>query len=258
MVYLLHYQLLPYERACEVLADLFGAPLSEGTLQAAVETCAATLAGVEAQIKAQLSAAAVLHNDETGVRVQGKLHWLHVASTAQATHYAVHAKRGSTAMTAIGILPAFGGTSVHDGLSAYRQYGCAHALCNAHHLRELTAIEEHDHQPWATQMKKLLVEIKDHVAQQQAAGKERIAPEVRQDFVQRYQRIVEAGLAAHPPAGPGRGPPKRGRPKQSKAKNLLDRLSTDRHAVLAFMDDWQVPCDNNQAERALRMVKVQQ
>lgn len=258
LVYLLTYQLLPYERASEVVADLFGAALSEGTLQAAVETCAETLTEGEAHIKEQLQEAAVLHNDETGVRVAGKLHWLHVTSTAQLTHYAVHAKRGSGAMTAIGILPTFGGTSVHDGLAAYRQYDCRHALCNAHHLRELTAVEEHDHQPWATHMKELLVEIKDHVAQQQAAGQDRIAPAVRQDFVQRYQCILDAGFAANPPPDPGLEPPKRGRVKQSKAKNLLDRLSTDRAAVLAFMDDWRVPFDNNQAERDLRMVKVQQ
>lgn len=258
LVYLLTYQLLPLERASEMVADLFGATLSEGTLQAAVETCAETLAEVEAQIKEQLGAEAVLHNDETGVRVAGTLHWLHVTSTALLTHYAVHAKRGRVAMTAIGILPTFAGTSVHDGLAAYRQYGCGHALCNAHHLRELTAIEEHDHQPWATQMKELLLEIKDHVATQRAAGRQRIAPEVRQDFIQRYQHILDAGFAANPPPDPARGPPKRGRGKQSKAKNLLDRLRTDQAAVLAFMEDWRVPFDNNQAERDLRMVKVQQ
>jgi transposase len=128
LVSLLTDQLLPFERASEVVADLFGAALSEGTLQTAVETCAETLTEVEAQIKGQLGAEAVLHNDETGVRVAGKLHWLHVTSPAQLTHYAVHAKRGSVAMTAIGILPTFAGTSVHDGLAAYRQYDCAHAL----------------------------------------------------------------------------------------------------------------------------------
>ncbi len=258
LVYLLTYQLLPYERASEVVADLFGASLSEGTLQAAVETCAETLAEVEAQIKGQLCAEDVLHNDETGVRVAGKLQWLHVTSTAQLTHYAVHATRGSVAMTALGILPTFAGTSVHDGLAAYRQYDCAHALCNAHHLRELTAVEEHDHQPWATYMKELLVAIKDHVAQQRTAGQDRIASAVRQDFVQRYQEIVAAGVAANAPSDPGPGPPRRGRVKQSKAKNLLDRLSAHQAAVLAFMDDWRVPFDNNQAERDLRMVKVQQ
>jgi len=214
---------------------------------------------VEEQITEALCGVDVLHNDETGVRVAGRLHWLHVASTAQMTHYAVHPKRGGAAMTQIGILPRFGGISVHDGLEAYRQYGCAHALCNAHHLRELTAVEEHDQQPWATQMKELLLEIKAHIAQGQAEGQGAIVPAARDDFVQRYQTILAAGYAANPP--PPRAadaPPQRGRPKQSKAKNLLDRLRDHQHEVLAFMDDWRVPFDNNLAERDLRMAKVQQ
>jgi transposase len=182
-----------------------------------------------------------------------------VASTAHLTHYAGHAKRGSAATAAIGILPRFTGTSVHDGLEAYRQYGCAHALCNAHHLRELTAVEEHDKQPWATQMKELLGEIKAHIAQCQAWGEEQITAAARDDFVARYQRILTAGYAANPPPAPQPdGPKKRGRPKQSKAKNLLDRLDCHQEEVLAFMSDWRVPFDNNLAERDLRMVKVQQ
>ena len=201
----------------------------------------------------------MLHNDETGGRVAGKLHWLHVASTAQVTHYAVHPQRGSAATTAIGILPRFGGTSVHDGLEAYRQYGCAHALGNAHHLRELTAVEEHDQQPWATQMKELLLEIKAPIAPQQARGEERITAAARAGFVQRYQDILAAGFAANPPPALATHVPKKpGRPKQSKAKNLLDRLSQHQQEVLAFLDDWRVPFDNNLAERDLRMVKVQQ
>jgi transposase len=258
-VYLVEGHLLPYDRTRELLVDLFGQGLTEGAVWAAVQACAAGLAGVEEQSKDALCAADVLHNDETGVRVAGKLYWLHVASTAQVTHYAVHPKRGSAATAAIGILPRFGGTSVHDGLEAYRQYGCAHALCNAHHLRELTAVEEHDQQPWATQMKELLLAIKAHIAEQQACGEERITAAAREDFVQRYQDILAAGSAANPPAALSDDvPKKRGRPKQSKAKNLVDRLSQHQQEVLAFMDDWRVPFDNNLAERDLRMVKVQQ
>jgi len=169
-VYLVSYQLLPYDRASELLADLFGPGPTDGAVCAAVSTCAEALEEVEEQIMDTLGRADVLHNDETGVRVQGKLQWLHVASTAQLTHYAVHPKRGSAASTAIGILPTFAGISVHDGLSAYTQYPCAHALCNAHHLRELTAIVEHDQQPWAARMKDLLVEIKTQVAERRAGG----------------------------------------------------------------------------------------
>jgi len=259
-VYLLTYHLLPYERTSALLGDLFGQPLAKGTLQTAVETCAEGLEEVEAQIKEALGQADVLHNDETGVRVQGTLQWVHVASTARLTHYGVHPQRGSAATTAIGILPAFAGISLHDGWAAYRQYSCGHALCNAHHLRELTAIEEHDKQPWATAMKDLLLEIKDHVETAQACGQTCIADAVSASFVARYQALLAEGYAANPPPPP---PPegglrKRGRPKQSKARNLLDRLSAHEQEVLAFMTDWRVPFDNNQAERALRMIKVQQ
>jgi transposase len=260
-VYLVQDHLLPYDRTREVLADLFGQGLTEGAVWAAVQDAAAGLAGVEEQIKEALCTVDVLHNDETGVRVQGHLEWLHVASTPQMTHYAVHAKRGSAATAAIGILPRFGGRSVHDGLEAYRQYGCAHALCNAHHLRELTAIEEHDKQPWATQMKDLLREIKAHIAARQACGDEQLTAAAHDAFGQRYQTILTAGYAANPPppSRPDDTPKKkRGRPKQSKAKNLLDRLDSHREEVLAFMTDWRVPFDNNLAERDLRMVKVQQ
>ena len=258
-VYLLTYHLVPYERTSTLLGDLFGHQPAKATLQTAVETCAAGLVGVEEQIKDALRQAAVLHNDETGVRVAGKLHWVHVASTAHLTHYGLHAKRGSVGMSALGILPGFQGISVHDGLATYRQYACAHALCNAHHLRELTAIAEHDHQPWATTLKGLFGEIKTQVAQAQARGDSGFTDAVRADFGRRYQTILAEGYAANPrPSGTAGSPKKRGRQKQSPARNLLDRLQTHQDAVLAFMTDWRVPFDNNQAERDLRMIKVQQ
>ncbi len=256
-VYLLTYYLLPYERTSALLGDLFGHRPAKGTLQTAVETCADGLVGVEEQIKDALRQADVLHNDETGVRVQGQLQWVHMTNTARLTHYAVHPKRGSVAMTEIGILPAFHGVSVHDGLTAYRQDDCAHALCNAHHLRELTAIEEHDQQPWATRMKDVLVKIKACVDTARDQGETRFDAAVCAAFVARYCMIVAEGYAANPPP-PDAGPKTRGQPKHSKARNLLDRLSRDEQAVLVFMTDWRVPFDNNQAERDLRMIKVQQ
>ncbi len=259
-VYLLTYHLLPYDRTSALLGDLFGHAPAKGTLQTAVETCADGLVGVEERIKDALRQVDVLHNDETGVRIQGRLQWVHVASTPWLTHDAAHPKRGSDAMTDIGILPDFHGISVHDGLTAYRQFDCAHALCNAHHLRELTAIEEHDKQPWATRMKGLLLEIKEHVDTARDQGATGIDDAVGAAFVARYQAIVTAGYAANPPPAPepDTAPKKRGRPKQSKARNLLDRLRTNERAVLTFMTDWRVPFDNNQAERDLRMIKVQQ
>jgi transposase len=160
VVYLVEQQLVPYGRVRELLADLFGAHLSLGTLVTWVRQGATTLAAVEAQIKAALAQAPVLHSDETGVRRAGMLAWAHVArraSTARLTHYAIHAKRGSQATEAIGILPHFTGVSVHDGWAAYRAHTrCRHALCNIHHLHELTFMEEQYQQAWAGDLKHLV------------------------------------------------------------------------------------------------------
>jgi transposase len=258
-VYLRVYQLLPSARTRELLVDVCGGAPSEATLQAAVARCATGLADTEAVIRQGVHHAAVAHCDETGFRVDGKRQWLHVASTAQLTHYGWHSKRGTAATDALGILPGFTGTAVHDGWQPYFTYGCAHALCNAHHLRELTFVEERAEQPWAGQMKDLLLAIKERVARAHTAGAERLDGATQLEFEERYQGLLDAGLAANPPVVDHARPPgKRGRTKQSKAKNLLDRLSAHRLAVLAFMYDFHVPFDNNLAERDLRMMKVQQ
>jgi transposase len=257
VVYLVEQQLVPYGRVREVLADLFGTHLSLGTLVAWVRQGATTLAPVEAQIKAALARAPVLHSDETGVRRAGTLAWAHVAGTARLTHYAIHAKRGSEATEAIGILPHFTGVSVHDGWAAYRAHTrCRHALCNIHHLRELTFLQEQYHQAWAKELKALLLEMKASVQAARAQGRMRLAPELRQAFVARYRALLAEGHAANPP--PPRRPRQRGRVKQSPARNLLERLWLGQEQVLAFLDDLTIPFDNNQAERDLQMLKVQQ
>jgi len=255
-VYLLAQQLLPYARACEVLADLLGCPLTVGTLEAALATGAAQLADGEAQIATALAAAPVVHADETSLRIGGQRHWLHVASTPTLTHYAAHRQRGHGATEAIGVLPRVSGRLLHDGWAAYRRYPCAHGLCNAHHLRELTGVEEREGQPWAAALKALLREGKAHVAARQAAGAAASCPAVAAAFTARYRALIAEGLAANPPPAPVPG--RRGRPKQSKTRNLLVRLDQHAAEVLAFLHDWRVPFDNNQAERDLRMMKVQQ
>jgi transposase len=257
VVYLVEQQLVPYGRVRELLDDLFGAHLSVGTLVTWVQQGAATLAPVEAAIKAALQRAPVLHSDETGVRRAGTLAWAHVASTARLTHYAIHAKRGTQATDAIGILPAYTGVSVHDGWAPYRAYRtCRHALCNIHHLRELTFLDEQHHQPWANDLKHLLLQMKAVVEQARALGQLRLPTAAREAFVTRYRDLVAAGLAANPP--PRRRPRQRGRLKQTPARNLLDRLVLGQAHILAFLDDLTIPFDNNQAERDLRMLKVQQ
>ncbi len=256
-VYLMNYQLLPYERASELLEDLFGGPApGAGTLHSALGSCFEGLKDTEEAIKAGLAEARLGHFDETGLRVCEEGMWVHVASNTKLTHYAVHRKRGSEATEEIGILPSFRGVAVHDGLTAYGKYEqCEHALCNAHHLRELTFVEEEHEQRWAGEMKALLTEIEEAVREEAASGGRRLAPETEGEFERRYREVLEAGLAANPePERTG----KRGRPKQTEGKNLVDRLGKHREAVLRFMHDFGVPFDNNQAERDLRMIKVRQ
>lgn len=259
MVYLMEYQLLPYERASELLSDLFGEPSpGVGTLYSALKRCFEGLEETEEAIKEGLvgGEGVVGGFDETGLRVRGKGMWVHVASTEELTHYAVHEKRGVEATKEIGILPRFSGVAMHDGFSAYREYeGYEHALCNAHHLRELTFVEEEHEQEWAGRMKTLLSEIEEAVREEAAWGGTRLEPKRVEKFEKRYQRLLEAGLAANPP--PIRTG-KKGRPKQTKGKNLVDRLDKHRCEVLRFMHDFRVPFDNNRAERDLRMVKVRQ
>src|SRR5574341_60465 len=257
LTYLNQGHLLPSARSCEIVADLFAQPVSEGLLEAAVNGCTTALAETETSIKQGLARAEVVHFDETGMSVEGKRMWLHSASTPQLTHDACHDHRGATATQALGILPAFGGRAIHDGFSSYWQYDCAHGLCNAHHLRELSFAHEQGQRTWAGQRQALLVEIKRAVDIATAQAQTALAPTQIADDEQRYVAIVQAGLEEEhhdppPPSG------QRGRKKQHKSKNLLDRLAQYQTETLAVMKDFAVPFDNNLAERDLRMMKVKQ
>jgi len=191
--------------------------------------------------------------------VNGKLWWLHVACTSGLTYYFVHAKRGTIAMDEMGILPEFEGKAVHDGWKSYEGYDCEHFLCNAHHLREWQFILERYQQPWAFQMSLLLVTILRQVQAAQEEGHRVLLPEQLNAFEARYHAIIDQGLAANPHlAPPTEAPKKRGRTKQSPARNLLLRLQNHSASVLGFMHDFAVPFDNNQAERDIRMMKLKQ
>jgi transposase len=260
VVYLVEQQHLPLGRVQQLLADLLGLRLARGTLVGWIQQAARVLEPVELQIKAALAQAPVLHHDETGVRRAGKLAWAHVTSTGRLTHYAVHTKRGHAATDAIGILPAYRGVSVHDGWGSYGVYtACRHALCNVHHLRELTFLEEQYQQGWAATLKALLREMKTATDHARSRGDLHLAPAERQDFVIRYRALLASGLAANPPPlDQERRAGQRGRLAQSPARNLLERLLLQQDQVLAFLDDLAIPFDNNQAERDLRGLKIQQ
>lgn len=257
LVYLHKQHFIPSQRSCEIFANLFAQPLAQGTLQAAGEFCAEELQEIEELIKEGVRQAEVAHFDETGMYVEEQRGWLHTASTLQLTHYAYHQKRGCEATQEIGILPEFGGRACHDGLPSYMKYACSHALCNAHHLRELIFVDEQLGREWGKQMKELLLEIKGAVDEAKEQGEGELSPLKQADFIRRYQAILSGGLVveAQEPQLPSG---KRGRRKQSKAKNLLERLSRYEEETLAFMKDFAVPFDNNLAERDLRMMKVQQ
>ncbi len=255
-IYLVQQQLLPWARVCEVLADLLGVQLSEGTLASLIERCAQNLAEVEEHIKEALVKAEVLHQDETGLYVNGARYWMHVACTAHLTHYAVHRKRGKEALDAIGILPRFQGTSVHDGWRSYFLYACLHALCLVHLLRELTFLAEEQRLEWAADLKALLLEMKEATEQAREQGLTTLHPLEVEDWQAQFTALLAHADATTPTA---QAPPgTKGRAKQSAARNLLDRLIRDQEAVLAFLHRLVVPFDNNQAERDVRMVKVQQ
>ena len=267
-VFLNQYQMIPLERVSETFEEFYGQGLADGTIVEACQEAAKWVAPVMRAIKQYLAELGkVVHFDETGLRINGKLYWLHVACTVFLTYYEFHAKRGQDAMDAIGILPGFGGTAVHDGLKSYWAYKQArHGLCNEHHRRELEFIGERYPQDWVAKFADLLVEIKKAVDVARATAFF-LSQAQLSDFNCRYDELVEQGLLENcklsaietlPPDQPETGKKKRGRKKQSPPKNLLDRLRDHKEAVLAFMNDFNVPFDNNLAERDIRMMKVKQ
>jgi transposase len=253
--YLMTGHLLPVERTAEILKDVFGCSPAVGTVAEMMATCADEVTDAVAGIKRAVSRAAVVNFDETGFRVAGKLHWLHVAGTPDLTFYAVDPKRGKAAIEAVGILPGFKGVAVHDAYASYLAYESGHALCNAHLLRDLIFVAERMNQAWAAEFVTLLLEIKTAVETARTQGEAALAPKVLAEFEARYATWLAVGFALPVNAPP---PPSGRRPKQSPSKNLLDRLTRHQSFVLAFMYDFRVPFDNNQAERDLRMMKLKQ
>lgn len=260
MVYFNQYQLLPLERTAEVFETLYGHTISEGTLVETNQELSEQVSEVNHRILQHLTEKEeVVHFDETGARVEGQLHWLHSASTDTLTYYATHPKRGALAMDAIGILPNLQGRAIHDDWMSYFKYPVQHGLCNAHHLRRLKFLQERYPQKWVTKMADLLVSIQEAVDKAKMSDRTGLSRRRLLKFEQEYDRLVKQGLRINrPPKRPEGQPLKRGRIKQSPAGNLLAEFKTHKTYVLAFMYDFKVPFDNNQAERDIRMMKVKQ
>lgn len=260
-IYLVSYQHLPYARAARLLSDWIGAPVSTGTLATFLARGAEDLRPFLDEVHAQITAAPVAHFDETGARADGRLRWLFSAGTERATSYSLHDKRGFDGLDHAGVLPSFAGIAVHDGFKPYRRYTePRHALCNVHHLRELTGIIEaapgDRRQAWAVRMDRLLRELHGAVRDARAAGRAGLAAEELAGFRDRYARIIALGHEANPARTTPTG--RRGVIRQTPAHNLLRRLDIYREDVLRFAEDFRVPFDNNLAERDIRMIKLQQ
>ena len=255
-VYQNNYQFIPLERIGDFFEDIFDHRPSEAIILQANATCAENIKPANDAIKELLINAHVVNFDETGLRVEDKLNWLHVASTPNLTYYGVHPKRGKDAMDAMEILSEFEGVAVHDHWRPYFSYtDVMHGLCNAHHLRDLTFVHEQYEQDWAEDMSQCLLDIKKEVDQARLYI-DKLDSDKIEEFEGRFDKIIARGSKLNPP--PPKEPGKRGRVKQSPPKNLLDRLEGHKREVLAFMYDFDVPFDNNQAERDVRMMKLRQ
>lgn len=252
MVHMSQHHMLPAQRTAELMGDFFGLAVSDATVLSAVQQAAQRLQTTVQAIGQALIKQVIVHADETGLRVNKTLHWMHVLASAGLTWLGLHAKRGKAAFDALGLLALFTGTLIHDGWAPYRLLDkCKHGLCNAHHLRELTYVHEQLGQGWAKKMIDLLV-----AASHEVALAERPLERKRQaHYLRAYRVILGEGKALNPLQPPSG---RRGRTKQSKATNLLVRLRTQAADVWRFMTDAHVPFSNNIAEQAVRMPKVKQ
>lgn len=249
--YLNQYQFIPYERLQELMEDCFGHRISDGVLQKTNLTCYNNLEYTEEFIKEILKGSNVLGNDETGIRCKSKGKWIHNSSTPHYTHYSIQAKRGREAMDKIGILSEYEGISVHDRYPSYDKYKCKHALCNAHLLRDLKYLSEEMNRAWAEKMIKLLVKAN------KKKKEDRLDVNTIEKLENSYDRIIQQGLNKEPPALIPKVT-KRGRKAKNKSLRLIETFEGRKEEILRFINDPDVPFDNNLSERDLRMVKLKQ
>ena len=255
--YLVVRQHLPIQRAAELMRDAYGIPVSTGVIVAMVNEGAQRLEAFLSTLGDQLRSADVVHADETGLRVAASLHWVHSVSTRDLTLYHLDEKRGPTAIEAMDILSHLRGVVVHDGWLPYRTFAhhaeVDHALCNAHHLRELDAVKDTEGQEWASDMAAFLADTCHRVQAAKEAGATSFGPDELASIHAAFFSILKAGHEANPVETGGLG-----RPRRSPAANIIRRFDKFPDDVLRFATDFTVPFDNNEAERQVRMVKVQQ
>ncbi len=260
ILYLYVGQFLSKKRTAAALAELFGTPVSQGTVAAMSARAAGGLGGFLESVRANLAAAPVVNFDETGLRVQGKLRWVHSASTDKYSLVIVHDRRGTKGMDAAGVLPGFSGIAVHDAWAPYDTYkSVTHALCGAHVLRELRAVTDLADQGqwcWATQAGDALCELNDLVKAAVAASTDPdtanldgIDATALADAVHRYRSAAQLGVTATST---------RSSKLMAKHNALARRLIDRQDDYLRFTRDPRVPFDNNAAEREIRMIKLRQ
>ena len=255
-VYFTQYQLLPYGRTAEIFKDLFGHGLSSSFLVNNNHRCAVNLQPFIKELKAALLRQPVLHADETGFYFEGRRNWLHTISTDKHSFYAPHIKRGTEAMDDINVLPVYEGTLMHDFWKPYNEFGCGHALCNVHHLRDLTFCHEIEKSSWAGQAKQMLLDLHAKVMIAKDAGATSLSKGQLHYWRKKYDDLMNEGLGIHPVPQKQKG--KRGVAKKSKTQNMIKRFIDYKEQILAFAKNFLIPFGNNIAEQAIRMMKVKQ
>jgi transposase len=251
VVYLLHGHFLPEDRLAEVMRDLFGVSLVPATIARMSRSCADRLHSFAQAVRERVNGAKVKHLDETGFRLGGKTQWLHIASSALLTCYRVCASRGSLWADVVG-------TVVHDHWKPYyTMKGVLHALCNAHHLRELKALIDIDHEDWARKMQ-ILLRRACHATNLARRRRVMLKPRLIARIERRYDAIVAEGLVFHLAKPELRRVQRRSGKPRRIGHNLLLRLQLRRNDVLRFLNDPDVPFTNNQAEGDARMMKLRQ
>ena len=253
-VYMSQFQLIPYNRIQDHFADQLHIPVSEGSIFNFNLEAFRLLADFEGLVKIHLAASQVAHADETGINIGGKRLWLHCVSNDDWTYFYPHEKRGLDAINDMGILCGFKGTLCHDHWKPYYKIDCTHALCNAHHIRELTRAYEQDAQQWAQDLRELLERVNSKVIDAGGALDANNARKYRLE----YRKIIKKGEIECPDPVRPKKKGKRGRIKKSKSRNLLERLRDYENDTLRFMENALVPFSNNLGENDIRMTKVQQ